>query len=230
MSELHKNKATGKRGFTIVELSIVIAVIAILAAILVPTFATIFEKANKTSALQNAKNTVAEYIAEFDKNPEDGSVIYDGSDYFILFSKDGTYTTYDYVSTDENYSYISNEYYVFEGEVATVYNADAATINAGIYSNEELLELAFANIEGESDTDEITVVKLPTTTAEKYDYYVVTEDASSGYVLTEITVTISTDTTYTYVKDTKTYTITLNTPSGTFAACTVYYNATEAEE
>ena len=45
-----------KKAFTIVELVIVIAVIAILAAVLIPTFSNIVDKANDSSALQNGRN------------------------------------------------------------------------------------------------------------------------------------------------------------------------------
>ena len=48
-------KNTKKRGFTIVELVIVIAVIAILASVLVPTFANVVTKAKKSAAMQNAR-------------------------------------------------------------------------------------------------------------------------------------------------------------------------------
>ena len=41
-----------KRAFTIVELVIVIAVIAILAAVLIPTFTTLIDKANESADLQ----------------------------------------------------------------------------------------------------------------------------------------------------------------------------------
>ncbi len=44
-----------KKGFTIVELVIVIAVIAILAAVLIPTFSTVINNAHKSSAVQEAK-------------------------------------------------------------------------------------------------------------------------------------------------------------------------------
>ncbi len=47
-----KMKKTNKKGFTIVELVIVIAVIAILAAVLIPTFTNVVEKANQSAALQ----------------------------------------------------------------------------------------------------------------------------------------------------------------------------------
>ena len=45
-------KKSVKKGFTIVELVIVIAVIAILAAVLIPTFSSLIEKANESSDIQ----------------------------------------------------------------------------------------------------------------------------------------------------------------------------------
>ena len=52
-----------KKGFTIVELVIVIAVIAILAAVLIPTFSGVIERANKSKALQEGRNTYMNYLA-----------------------------------------------------------------------------------------------------------------------------------------------------------------------
>ena len=45
-----------KKAFTITELVIVIAVIAILAAVLIPTFTTVVNKANESAAMQEAKS------------------------------------------------------------------------------------------------------------------------------------------------------------------------------
>lgn len=50
------NTRKSKKGFTIVELVIVIAVIAILAAVLIPTFANLIRQANKSSDTQLVKN------------------------------------------------------------------------------------------------------------------------------------------------------------------------------
>ena len=47
-------KKLNKKGFTIVELVIVIAVIAILAAVMIPTFGGIIDNANKSAVLQGA--------------------------------------------------------------------------------------------------------------------------------------------------------------------------------
>ena len=58
-------KKLNKKGFTIVELVIVIAVIAILAGVLIPTFATVVEKANQSKAMQQAKNAYELFLAEY---------------------------------------------------------------------------------------------------------------------------------------------------------------------
>ena len=52
-----------RKGFTIVELVIVIAVIAILAGVLIPTFAGIIKKANISKAQQEAANLYKEVYA-----------------------------------------------------------------------------------------------------------------------------------------------------------------------
>lgn len=55
---------TNNKGFTLVELIIVIAVIGVLAAILIPVFSNMIEKANNKSALSDAKNALEIYIAD----------------------------------------------------------------------------------------------------------------------------------------------------------------------
>ena len=52
------------KGFTIVELVIVIAVIAVLAAVLIPTFSNVIEKANKSAVQQAAVNKYKELYTE----------------------------------------------------------------------------------------------------------------------------------------------------------------------
>ena len=57
-------KKFNKKGFTIVELVIVVAVIAILAAVLIPTFSGLVGDANEAKALQQARSLYTEYAAK----------------------------------------------------------------------------------------------------------------------------------------------------------------------
>ena len=59
-------KRNNKKGFTIVELVIVIAVIAILSAVLIPTFGGIIEKAQASADVQEARNAYTEYITDME--------------------------------------------------------------------------------------------------------------------------------------------------------------------
>ena len=85
-------KKTNK-GFTLVELIIVIAVIGVLAAILIPVFSNVIEKANAKSAFSDAKNALEIYIA--DKSTGDGAeVIKDGSVFKVRKANKDWYFTY----------------------------------------------------------------------------------------------------------------------------------------
>ncbi|MBR6506122.1 MAG: type II secretion system protein [Clostridia bacterium] len=58
------NKAVKRRGFTVVELVIVIAVIAVLAAVLIHAFGNAVEKARESAAVQEAAGAYTEYLIE----------------------------------------------------------------------------------------------------------------------------------------------------------------------
>ncbi len=62
-------KRTNKKGFTIVELVIVIAVIAILAAVLIPTISNVVKKAEESAYLQDRTNKQTEGVIEKIDNP-----------------------------------------------------------------------------------------------------------------------------------------------------------------
>ena len=96
-----------RKGFTIVELVIVIAVIAILAAVLIPTFGNIIEKANNSKLLQQLKNEYTEYTVTVDaEDIEEDIVIKIGDNYYEI--EDGAPKTND------------------DGQFDTVAEADAA--------------------------------------------------------------------------------------------------------
>ena len=57
-------KKNNKKGFTLVELVIVIAVIAVLSAILVPTFGNVISGANKNARMENAGIAYRSFLVE----------------------------------------------------------------------------------------------------------------------------------------------------------------------
>ena len=70
-------KTNQRKGFTIVELVIVIAVIAILAAVLIPTFGSVVKNAEDAAAQADARAIYTEYVAyaaEKGLEIEDGKV------------------------------------------------------------------------------------------------------------------------------------------------------------
>lgn len=69
-------KKNNRKGFTIVELVIVIAVIAILAGVLIPTFSGIVNKAKLNAALQEAKTIMTNYTASIDYTKEQPKELY----------------------------------------------------------------------------------------------------------------------------------------------------------
>lgn len=77
-----------KKGFTITELVIVIAVIAILAAVLIPTFSNVISKANESAAMQNCRSAISDYAS-----PTNGLVVSEGKDqnkdYYYLYLNGG---------------------------------------------------------------------------------------------------------------------------------------------
>ena len=80
-----------KKGFTITELVIVIAVIAILAAVLIPTFSNVIEKANESAASSACNIAVTEYITmvTLDSDPDNNDatgVVFSNDNYYYVYS------------------------------------------------------------------------------------------------------------------------------------------------
>lgn len=99
-------KKMNKKGFTIVELVIVIAVIAILAAVLIPTFSSMITKANESKALQEAKNAYTEALIDVLEDGEIDETSHTEGDYTFTFT-DGVLTAV--TIADSSYTFTVTE-------------------------------------------------------------------------------------------------------------------------
>ena len=80
-------KRLNKKGFTIVELVIVISVIAILSAVMIPTFTGIVKKAKKSAAEQEADTALTAVLTEEDAQLDDTKTYYFISgDYWFVYN------------------------------------------------------------------------------------------------------------------------------------------------
>lgn len=77
-----------KKAFTITELVIVIAVIAILAAVLIPTFAGVISSAKESAAMQECRNALTVYTEQAQENeqPTSGVVFVNNNYAFVNLS------------------------------------------------------------------------------------------------------------------------------------------------
>ena len=141
-----QKKVTNKKGFTLIELIVVIAIIAILAAVLIPRFAGFTESGRKSAAISNARNILVavqamdsegETLADIDSSD---ITSYAGSDFFTNSSSINTITRattgtktgvdfeYTYKTTGSSKSYIVS---VVDGVLDTTW--DDSSSPSGTY-------------------------------------------------------------------------------------------------
>ena len=97
-----------KKGFTLVELVIVIAVIAILSAVLIPTFGNVIQNANDSAAFSTASNALTKYTTNQAQAGE-STILPDG--YILVFDKEQSFGTTAIGDTNNG---PANPKYVFE--------------------------------------------------------------------------------------------------------------------
>ena len=114
-------KKMNRKGFTIVELVIVIAVIAILAGVMIPTFSGIVGKAQNNSRFQEVRNGLTLYLVEKEGTIAEGTqfVYVDdvtGDDKDTLYIYDFANGTLDKTPTDTKVGKYANKVFTVPGE------------------------------------------------------------------------------------------------------------------
>ena len=134
-------KKMNKKGFTIVELVIVIAVIAILSAVLIPTFSGVVANAKETAAVADAKAAYQQYVAAATLAGVEAkqNMVYKYADKMFVEIKDGQVVdavvetaTYDAASADGKVNTNAATGVIVE-EAVTGNNAKAAVVIAGLF-------------------------------------------------------------------------------------------------
>ena len=132
MKNLKKKGFTNSKGFTIVELVIVIAVIAILSAVLIPTFSNLTEKANDSAAIQESANEYKLYLSEIAAKGEEAPknllfvvkngenvkalVLLEGSEYTVLKENNKNITTFSKTNKDATFGTSNYKLVIGAGE------------------------------------------------------------------------------------------------------------------
>lgn len=87
-----------KKGFTLVELVIVIAVIAILSAVLIPTFGNVIQNANDSAAFSTASNALTQYTTSMAAAQQSTDL---PNGYVLVYDKDQEFNgSYDIFGTN----------------------------------------------------------------------------------------------------------------------------------
>ena len=151
-------KKNNKKGFTIVELVIVIAVIAILAAVLIPTFSSIIKKAQQSSDIQAVQQMNTALAIDGAVTPTSIAGFYDALEEVGFTAKD-----YKPLYSDRCFYWVKS--------LNTVIYYDIAT-NKIIYPEGVSVTTGWYALDGSFDTREATITELPNATNNTYSFTV----------------------------------------------------------
>lgn len=196
-------KTNNKRGFTIVELVIVVAVIAILAAVLIPTFSKVIDKANRSADMQAAvtMNKILAADEVLNGKPETASemvqILYDNG--YNAGGLDAKSKDYEFIWNSEDNSIVLYD---------NAANAIADVKELGTLSATEWLNWEFIGAEDEKIADKQFSVYV----TDNYTGSTVTNDAGIDVGKNEnvTTVIYETETAQSVILNTKGGTVKIN--------------------
>ena len=167
-------KKFNKKGFTIVELVIVIAVIGILAGVLIPTFSGITQRANETAAMQEATSGRNAILALTEGQMPENTMFYildgdKGQPEYAFAYVDGAMKVQE-SATKTPSTYMTNDYYVvyFSSDKLVGGEGNAKTIDA------EYMKTIAKYVM--TDPTEVKIDQTKTTD----DYYVIAVSKTTG--------------------------------------------------
>ena len=146
-------KRNNKKGFTIVELVIVIAVIAILAGVLIPTFTGIIKKAQDSAILQEMRAALTVILAE-----EDSQMDADAQ-YVFIYAKDAdelVYYEYDH-TTKKLVKIVKTEIDVYDDTSSKLKPEAEDTV---WYEKNNSIVVASAGVDGTNNPEKIELEDL----------------------------------------------------------------------
>ena len=186
-----KMKKALKRAFTITELVVVIAVIAILAAVLIPTFTNVIRNANQSAALQTCTNALHDYqaiAAEENETEDTTGIVFVSNGYAYVYlnsslqfvgktedmavlKSDGTFTGELPVSGANGFKWKSAAPSAAVTEITLKYQSNNAEVDI------TKTELAVEVLEDDDSETETTAKK-----AENVYFYVIENVNGSSYI------------------------------------------------
>lgn len=123
-------KKNNRKGFTIVELVIVIAVIAILATVLVPTFGNVIADAKNTALIQEIKNEHTNYTMKYATEDTYSENV------FIAITKNSTTNYYKFANGSIEMDGDAPKVYTAAPTCLPIYNAATDAVTAAAHTGD----------------------------------------------------------------------------------------------